>query len=136
VFESSTLSGFAMGVIFVIVLLLLWKVIERGCGRFNAWRGRRKSENDRKAVVKNKEAETKSLSIDVDACDGLESSNRHMERDNAVATPCVHFSGANDVCVAQTKTYVKPFSSTRMKGSARITDRRIGKQASRVYRCG
>jgi hypothetical protein len=58
-FESSTLSGFAMGVIFVIVLLLLWKVIERGCGRLNAWRGRRKSENDRKAGVKNKEAETK-----------------------------------------------------------------------------
>ncbi len=115
-FESSTLSGFAMGVIFVIELLLLWKVIERGCGRFNAWRGRRKSENDRKAVVKNKEAETKTLSIDVDAFDRLESSNRHMDRDNAMATPCVHFFGANDVCVARAKTYVESNSSTRMKG--------------------
>jgi hypothetical protein len=115
VFESSTLSGFAAGVIFVIVLLLLWKVIEHGCERFNAWRGRRKSENDRKAVVQNKEAETKTLSCGVDAFDRLESSNMHMERGDAVATPCIHFSGANDVCVAQAKAYFKPISSTKFK---------------------
>jgi hypothetical protein len=90
VFESSTLSGFAAWVIFVIVLLLLRRVIERGCGRFNASRGRRKSENNPKAVIKNKDAETKTLSCDVDAFDRLESSNRRIETGDATTRWQLH----------------------------------------------